>query len=150
MIERKDLNFLHGIRFQNPVAGTLTQKQVCSHQWLDDIGSTENFRHFINRMNKKTFGNSFQRYEKRLQVLPIQENSASQRHHIHMIISRPSHLSFNEFTALADECWMKTRYGYFETHFEDHPDDGWLAYMLKMRTKKNLFDSIDWTNTILD
>ena len=22
MIERKDLNFLHGIRFQNPVAGT--------------------------------------------------------------------------------------------------------------------------------
>ncbi len=150
IVKRKDLNFLYDVRFKNPVAGTLTQKQVCSYQWIDDARSSENFRHFMNRLNQRVFGNGFTRYGKGLQVLPIQENSASQRHHIHLVISRPDHIDFDDFKTLADDCWLKTRFGYYETRFEDHPDNGWMSYMLKGRTKQVLADSIDWTNTKLD
>ena len=139
-------DFLYQIHFRNPVAVTLTMKQFSQGQWIDEISCSVNLRHFLNRLNKKVFGNGFGRYRKRLQVVAVQEWSSTHRLHLHLIISRPDQLNLAQFVALVRDCWSKTRFGYYEAYFEDCADTGWLDYMLKGRTKSDLADFIDWTN----
>ena len=143
---RRDLQFLERLKFENAMAGTLTMKQVHEGLWLDPIRCSQNFRHFMNRLNHKTYGVRSGRRKKRLAVLPVQENSVSQRLHVHFIMSRPTWISYGDFIGLADECWKKTPYGYNSNSYSDNADAGWLIYILKSPTKHCLADSIDWEN----
>ena len=58
----------------NPLNITLTEKQKFNGIELDKIRSEQNFRHFSNVLNKKVFGNSFYRFNKKLKMLVIREN----------------------------------------------------------------------------
>ena len=46
-------------RITNPINVTFTEKQVQNQSRIDDIKSTQNFRHFKNVLNFKTFGTHF-------------------------------------------------------------------------------------------
>lgn len=81
----------------------------------------------------------------------VREQSASQRHHLHLVIERPEHMQAQFFMELVMSCWRKTRYGYNEFHFEEPTTDnrkyGWIGYCLKKRTKSDLVSSVDWVNS---
>ena len=80
-------------RVPNPVNVTLTQRQCVDGEWLDDLRSELNFRHFANKLNSKVLGARFKRFGKRLAMLVVRESDATHRHHLHCIIERPEHLS---------------------------------------------------------
>ena len=79
-------------RVRNPINITLTEKQVWNGVPIDDIISERNFRHFQNVLNRKVFGNSFQRYGKKLQSLIVREVGGGGRHHLHVILETPDRI----------------------------------------------------------
>jgi hypothetical protein len=140
-------------RITNPINVTFSEKQVQNQSRIDDIKSTQNFRHFKNVLNFKTFGNGYNRFGKQLKMLVVREVSSNLRHHLHCIIEQPKRFEIQEFEDLIRKCWKSTHFGYYEIHLEKPPtlerEDGWLHYILKGRTKLNLMDSIDWENTFV-
>ena len=149
-------DYVNGNRVRNPVNITLTEKQVFNGVYIDDVISERNFRHFQNVINKKVFGNSSQRYGKKLQSLVVREVSGSGRHHLHVIMEIPETMGFQEYSHLIRKTWASTSYGYGEVHIvipeSDDLRDGYLKYIMKNRTKPSgVFDSIDWINsTVFD
>jgi hypothetical protein len=138
-------------RVPNPVNFTFTQKQVADGQWITDTLSEQNFRHFSNKLNAAVFGSRFKRYGKKLSMLVVREQDETHRHHLHCVIERPEHLTASEFILLVISCWMGTRYGYHQIHFEPPMNEqrelGWVDYCLKSRTKADYTSCIDWLNS---
>lgn len=138
-------------RVPNPVNITLTQKQVVDGQWISDDVSEANFKHFSTLLNRRLYGNAHKRFGKKLAMFVVRESDATHRHHLHVVIQRPNHLTVKEFIALLTECWKKTRFGYHQVHFEipetEDRELGWIDYSLKTRTKADYASSIDWKNS---
>jgi hypothetical protein len=134
-----------------PVNFTLTQKQVCDGKWITDTLSEQSFRHFSNKLNSFAFGNRFKRYGKKLGMFVIREQDETHRHHIHCVIERPEHISASDFIVIVQKCWVGTRYGYHQTHFElpmtEQREIGWIDYCLKSKTKADYSSCIDWSNS---
>ena len=134
----------------NPLNITLTEKQKYNGIELDKIRSEQNFRHFSNVLNKKVFGNSFYRFNKKLKMLVIREMSITLRHHLHLIMEQPQRYTFEEFKELIEIVWKKTNFGYFEIHIEKPTNSerkiGWFNYIMKNYNE----NSIDWNNTVLN
>jgi hypothetical protein len=139
-------------RVRNPINVTLTQKQFWKGVPIDDIQSERNFRHFQNVLNRKVFGNSYQRYGRKLQSLVVREVSGGGRHHLHLILETPQKIPPNIFVWMIRESWVSTNYGYDHIHMEipqtSQREDGYLTYMMKGKTKPTgLPNSIDWMNS---
>jgi hypothetical protein len=62
------------------------------------------------------------------------------------MIDRPSYCSFEKFTGVVTDEWLRTDFGYRQIDIQDAATSGCTDYMLKFRQKKSLPDSIDWTN----
>tara|TARA_E500000331_G_scaffold289799_1_gene285650 strand:- start:27 stop:515 length:489 start_codon:yes stop_codon:yes gene_type:complete len=143
---------------RNPLNVTLTEKQYLHKTVgkdnrifkLDELKSSQNFRHFSNVLNKKVFGNGFYRFNKRLRMLVIREVSHTLRHHLHLIMEQPQRYSFEEFKKLIEFVWKKTNFGYSEIHIEKPTNSereiGWFNYIMKNYNE----NSIDWNNTVLN
>ena len=84
-------------------------------------------------LNRKIFKNAFDRYGKRLRVIPILENEA--RWHLHAAIEPPIHMSFEQFKAEIICCWHKTDWGYQDIVVNKDADERWMNYMLKIWQK---------------
>jgi hypothetical protein len=143
--------FYQDHRVPNPINITLTERQIVDGQHIDDTTSEANCKHFLNLLNRRLFGNAHKRYGRSLSTFMVREHGAWQRHHIHAIIEQPNTLTTEEFMALVLECWTKTKFGYYQIHFEQPADQdrssGWVNYCLKKRTKADLASSIDWGNS---
>jgi hypothetical protein len=138
------IDFLKGIKWENPFAITTN---MTPKVWRD---VSQNFRHFMNRLNQRLLGNSFRRFGVRLRVLPIIEGCETSNPHYHCIIDNPFPDRDTEFTNAIKEAWWKTelgRTGRTNILVKRMEDDGWLRYMTKRRSKKSLLDSVDWQNT---
>ena len=146
-IKNEILQFLHSIRFENPTSITLTQKQHINGFPIDNIRSSQNTKHFLNRLNQKIFKNSYRRYGQRLKSFVVMEGNKSIRHHIHLILDRPHRLTYEEFTYLISDSWSKTKFGYQHIDIQQMYSDGWYEYLLKCRSKTNVLTNIDWENT---
>jgi hypothetical protein len=133
-------------QFQNPAAVTLTMKKRVRDRNADLIVASENFRHFINRLNHKLLGSRAKRYGARLRTVAVIESNAEGRLHYHAMIDRPYHCSFEMFKDGVTEQWLRTDFGYREIDIQDAADAGWIDYMLKSRQKTSLLDFIDWNN----
>ena len=152
---RKEIyDFLNNVSFDNPLSITLTEKVVdpinpiIGQRKIDNIKSSINTKHFLNRVNQKVFKNSFHRYGKQLKSFVVMEGtSTTKRHHIHMILEQPNRYSFDEFKEVINQSWSKTKWGYHHTDIQQMSDNGWLHYLLKDRTKVDLLSDIDWENT---
>lgn len=144
------LTYINLPAWQNPIAVTLTLKQVF-HSALGSVRlnadhAIRNLRHFLNQLNRRYFKNAFSRYGKRLSVAPILEVSHEGRLHYHLIIDRPPHISVVRFGTDIRSLWQSTDWGYNEVHIDDHPNEGWLYYMTKHSQKPDYDLSIDWMN----
>lgn len=139
-------------RVRNPINITLTEKQIWNGVPIDDIISERNFRHFQNVLNRKVFGNSFQRYGKKLQSLIVREVGGGGRHHLHVILETPDRIPLPTFLPMIRASWVATNYGYDQIHIEvpqtAERERGYLNYIMKRKSKpKGLMDSIDWMNS---
>lgn len=139
-------------RVRNPINITFTEKQIWNGVPIDDIISERNVRHFQNVLNRKVFGNSHQRYGRKLQSLIVREIGGSGRHHLHIMMETPERLPLPMFIEIIRRCWVSTNYGYEQIHIEvphtDERESGYLNYIMKRKSKpQGLTDSIDWMNS---
>jgi hypothetical protein len=139
----------HSVRFENPVAVTLTMKKRAAGRLADEIVASENLLHFRNRLNHIILGSRAKRYGAKLPMIAVREVSADHRLHYHCIIDRPYHCSLDRFSEVIREQWSKTDFGYHQIGIQDQADAGWTDYILKARQKQSLLDSIDWRNCSL-
>lgn len=131
---------------------TLTSKQIVDGVRLDSIILQRNIRYFKNILNRKVFGNSYQRYGNELKMLFIQEYGEDVRYHTHCIIEHPQRFELKDFEDLIRDIWSnKTLFGYDEIHIEapsnQQRKEGWLKYIMKSKTKFDFSLSIDLENS---
>ena len=133
-------------KFQNPAAVTLTMKKRVGGRNADPIVASENFRHFMSRLNNKILGSAAKLHGRRLKTVAVVESNADGRLHYHAMIDRPDYCSFETFKDAVADQWLRTTFGYRQIDVQDAATPGWANYMLKSRQKSSLLDSIDWTN----
>jgi hypothetical protein len=133
-------------RFQNPAAVTLTMKKRVGGRNADPIVASRNFRHFMSRLNHKVLGSAAKLHGRRLKTVAVIESNADGRLHHHAMIDRPPYCSFETFKAAVKDQWQRTVFGYRHINIQDAANAGWTDYMIKLRQKISLLDSIDWTN----
>jgi len=121
---------------------SLTLKQRVDHKSINNDISSQNLRHFLNVLNKKCFGNSFKRFNKRLRVLPVLERSGTGRYHYHLTLQNPFIDNPNKFESMINFTWFNTNYGYRHIHVHRNVNEGWNDYI----TKLNTGDEVDWMN----
>ena len=141
--------------WKSPFAVTLTLKQVVFAKneaatvrvpISTDLAS-QNFRHFLNLLNRRVFGKSATRYQKSVNVIPVLEGgNGDKRFHYHAVIDCPRNDLAKEFPKMIAECWSKTQWGYTEIDIQPKADGGWINYMTKFRDKTDFGTSIDWMN----
>jgi hypothetical protein len=117
-------------------------KQGVDRQRLDEMTGSQNFRHFMNVLTKKVFGNTGVRFGRRIEVIPVIERSSAGRLHYHIAMKVPESVEIDRFEALVEESWKKSRFGYRELKIERELDDGWIDYM----TKPKNWNEVDWQN----
>jgi hypothetical protein len=131
---------------------TLTLKQA---RKADDKGwfkitqyqCEQAFKHFMNVLNRCTYGNAVRRHGKKLRVLAVIEKGIDRRWHIHAAIEPPKHMPSSDFEKLVQICWEKTDWGYQQIAVRSNADRGWIEYMLKPSQKTGFeawSDCIDW------
>jgi hypothetical protein len=134
------------VLFQSPAAVTLTMKKRVGFQTADLLVASANFRHFMNRLNNNILGSAAKLHGRRLKTVAVIEANADARLHYHAMIDRPHYCSFERFKAVIADQWLRTDFGYRQIDIQDAADVGWTEYMLKLRQKISLLDSIDWNN----
>lgn len=142
--------YFRKFNIKDPLHVSFTQKQRLGNDTIDDIKSSQNFKHFLNILNRKIYKKGYQRYNKRIQSFVVREYDETHRHHLHTILEIPSHLTVSEFKDLITTSWYQTRFGHKHIHFHQPTNErekvGWVYYILKIRTKLDYYDCIDWDN----
>jgi hypothetical protein len=123
---------------------------------IGDYPCRRAFQHFMNLLNRATFGSAFRRYGKRLRVLPVLERGEvgaralrscergiSGRWHIHCAIELPSHFDAVALERLIRKCWAKVEWGCARILVRDRADAGWVNYMLKTNQKSEFDGFLD-------
>lgn len=139
--------------WQAPCAVTLTLRQalfvdgdnVRSRLSITPVAASQNFRHFMNRLNRAAFGKAAWRYGKGLAVVPILEGTIDKRLHYHAIIDCPDRLNA-QFQSEILRHWQATDWGYHQTDCQRGADLGWLNYITKFKDKADFVTSIDLMN----
>ena len=124
----------------------LTMKKRVGGQNADAIVASENFRHFMSRLNHKILGSAAKLHGRRLKTVAVIESNADGRLHYHAMIDRPYYCSFETFKGIVADQWLRTDFGYRQIDIQDAADIGWTDYMIKLRQKISLLEAIDWTN----
>lgn len=136
-------NYIHSLPMKECLSVTLTMKQVVNKEYLDDIKSKTNFRHFMNLLNKKVYGNAHKRFQKSISVLPVLEKSSDGRFHYHLVLEQPQKIQRNVYESLIYECWKDTKFGYNQIDIRNIYSSGWIDYITKFVSKE---DTVDWEN----
>lgn len=111
---------------------------------LNDYRASENNRIFLDRLNKRVFGNAYKRYGKKLDVMMVLEKgSLNGRLHVHGLFSCPEWLPVEDLKRLIDESWSATPWSYDERLIEDVKS----VYGSVRYNVKNGLDAIDLENT---
>ncbi len=145
-------------QFADPFAVTLTLRQGLNgsggmqgqFKRIERYDAEQNFRHFMNLLNRQVYGHAAERYGKRVQVVPVLEGGSSTRYHYHAIIDCPRPQLHFEFPAMIRSCWLRTPWGYDQIDIQSSCNEGWTNYISKFRSKVEYDMSFDWTNCHLD
>ena len=116
-------DFIEDIEFSRPFAVTLTMNSV---QWRSH---SQNFRHFMNRLNQSFLKSGYRRYGKRLTVVPIIEGTRDVRPHYHCIIDNPFPERDREFVKTLKDSWNKTLLGQSKVQVEPMESNKWISYI---------------------
>lgn len=145
-------------KWNNPCSIDLTMKK--SIKYYNNNGSMRkkiskyeaynNFRHFLNILNKKIFGNASIRYGKSLVVFAVLEGTKNKHLHYHAIIDVPLGKDIKDFKKMLRETWLETDWGDEQMKINFNINQGKLNYITKLKDKYSVADSIDWLNVTLD
>jgi len=144
------IDFASSFKWVRSAGLTLTLKQRLKQQAIDSYAASANFRHFMNRLNRKVYGNRAHRHGRGLKVLPVLEFDELVRYHNHAVVEFPLHMEFDEFNAAIVDSWHKTQWGYDHTDVIPMTDDGWIRYIFKLDQKPQYDLAIDWMNARKD
>lgn len=136
-------DYIQQTDLKNPFAVTLTMNSV---QWRSH---SQNFRHFMNRLNQSFLKSGYRRYGKRLTVIPIIEGTRDVRPHYHCIIDNPFPERDREFVNTLKESWNKTLLGQSKVQVEPMESNKWISYITKLSSKSDIRESVDWENISL-
>ena len=140
-------DWMRDIPFINPFAITLT---MYTNEWRD---YSQNFRHFMNRLNQSFLKSSNTRYGNKLTVIPIREGSKQTHTHYHCVIDNPYPDRNDEFVDLIKRSWGKTLLGLSKSKYaidiQPMYSTGWIEYITKCSSKSDIRDSVDWDNMTL-
>lgn len=142
-LQKSIRNYIYSLPTKDCLSVTLTMKQVVENEYLDEEKSVKNFRHFLNRLNKRVYGNAHKRFKKSISVIPVLEKPFYGRFHYHLILEKPAHIHQNTYELMIKECWKKTRFGYYEIDIRNIYSSGWIDYITKFASKE---DEIDYEN----
>ena len=143
LVKQAIKELLHRIDLKNSLSVSLTMKQRIGFERLDSISASQNFRHFMNILNSRLYGNAFKRHQKRLGVVPILENSLNNRLHYHLILECPKVISNDDFKQLIEICWKKTKFGYGQTDVQNIYSGGWVDYITKFKFSEDQVDLVN-------
>ena len=133
-------DWMKDIELFNPFAITLTTFSNTK------ISHSQNFKHFMNRLNQSYLKNSYRKYKKKLTVIPIREGTKHIQTHIHCVIDNPYPEKNTEFVRLVKDSWCKSVLGRPMINIKPMYDKGWIDYVTKLTTKTDIKDSVDWSN----
>jgi hypothetical protein len=107
----------------------------------------QNLRHFLNVLRKQLVKHGLAK-NARLQRVPIFEGRENKhRPHYHLMMDNPASIDTRTYRSIIQHAWRRTFWGHQRIAVDAcHDDQGWLAYITKLRTKNSYADSIDWTN----
>jgi hypothetical protein len=100
-------------------------------------------------LNRKVYGRAASRYGKSVSVIPIMEGGDDKRLHYHAMIDCPADHLQEAFPDAIASSWRSTQWGYDQIDVQPQADEGWLAYMTKLRDKADFASAIDWINVHL-
>jgi hypothetical protein len=139
--------------WRSPHAVTLTMRQgirpepFSPTEYLDRQRAVQNFRHFMNLLNRRVLGSHYQRKRQRLPVIPVLEGSGRYRRlHYHAVIDCPRDDLDGVFPLLIQSVWAKTKWAFVQTDVRPDADEGWVNYISKTYDKPDYADAIDWEN----
>ena len=142
--QNKVRSWMKEVSFINPFAVTLT---MYTNNWRD---YSQNFRHFMSRLNQSFLKTSFRRYGNKLTVIPIMEGNNKTHTHYHCVIDNPYPERNEEFVDLIRESWGNTLLGMSKSKYsidiQPMYSDGWIEYITKCSSKTDIKDSVDWDN----
>ena len=138
-------------------AVTLTMRQSLPNVDGEDVFLTQqsasrNLRHFLNRTNKRWYGNASVRHNIRCEVIPTFEKGSDGRNlHYHLFIKRPSHVPEWKFRLRLQGDWFRTEWGNLLVPVKGNCDTGWLEYITKDTQGNNSdpawnFENVDYSN----
>ena len=131
------------------ITDSLSVTFLMSRDCKSEYQSIENFRYFLNILNKKIFGNAYRKFKKGVQVIPTLEWSESVGYHYHIQIEVPNHINKLDFIKHINNAWGKTKFANLKKPIKISGtyNNGWSNYMTKFN---NLKSDIDWSNAHLN
>ena len=160
---KADLTFRQAINeTPPPIMGATPVKP--SRRFITHGDAIINIAQFVERLNYACYKNAYRRYGKRLCIVSAIEGGkitktrisstghtteydyATGKHiHAHLILSRPSHISYDEFEKLIVDNWLATKWGLYRRRIEPIRS---LKGAAKYQVKSSL-DALDLQNTNL-
>jgi hypothetical protein len=140
-------DYAQKLNIQGCIGVTFTMKQEGAKGKLNKLSASQNLRHFMNVLNRKVYKQQFKRFNKRLKVLPVIENSYNERLHFHTLMGVPENIKLNDYIQLIKETWAKTDYGYRQIDVKPFINSGWTEYITKFKSSD---DDVDWENFYWD
>jgi len=104
--------------------------QTTNRVFLTYALAVVNIAQFCERINYACYKHAYKRYGKRINIVSAieggkrdwRENRLSfdtdKRLHAHLLLQLPSHIPFDDFSALIRKCWFATDWGYVESKIE--------------------------------
>jgi len=160
---KADLTFRHAINEAPvPIMDAIPVKP--SRHFITHGDAVINIAQFVARMNYACYKNAFRRYGKRLSIVSAIEGGnirqtrrssngrtteydyATGIHiHAHLLLSRPTHIPYDEFEKMIGENWLATKWGLYRRRVEPIRS---LKGVAKYQVKSSL-DALDLQNTNL-
>ena len=101
--------------------------------------TTTNYRHFLNRLNRKVFGSANKNKRKKLRkkvrwVGAVHEIGRKSSIHVHCLLEKPTHIKSTDFVDKVKESWLDTHYGYLGRN------DSGFDWQLITKTEEQIFN----------
>lgn len=127
------------------IAFTLTLRHRSAQgEPCDRIPASQNFRDFMNRLERKTIGNLGRRYpHKKIKVYPVLETKPNLHYHGVMVPPATFKDKLIDFLYLIPSTWSETAFGYNQTDVQFIYSENWMSYISKFR---NSADEPDYSN----
>ena len=150
-IQREIRDYIDTREWVAPHAVTLTMRQAIQFPDRHRISLTpdlasQNFRHFLNILNRRMWGKAAERGRKSVQCFCVLEGGPNKRYHYHAVLDCPRQDLLEQFPGMVESAWSRTDWSYNQSDIQPFCDEGWINYISKFRDKPDYLSAFDWVN----